>query len=389
MMVGRSISNPESKSPRRAGWSRRAFLANSLAGTAAVFAAGGSPLVRSAPGAQQTRIAGASKVKLGYDNFAVRALGWKAEQLIEYGQTLKIDSLFISDLDSLGGLETPRLAAIRQRAARAGMQLHVGTWSICPTSKSFRDKWGSAEEHLRLGIRVAKDLGSPVLRVILGNGEDRTTPGGIQARIVDTVQVCRACRAVAIDAGVKIAVENHAGDLQARELVQLIQQAGEDYVGANLDSGNATWTLEDPLTNLELLGPHVLTTSLRDSAVWESEQGATVQWTAMGDGNVDLQTYFRRFVELCPGVPVHIETISGFNREIPYLKPDYWAGFPDARASEFARYLALAKTGKPRTAWVAPPDKDRKVAEQEYQKSEVERSLNYCRETLGFGAKTM
>ena len=47
-------------------------------------------------------------------------------------------------------------------------------------------------------------------------------------------------RSRALDAGVKIAIENHAGDMQSWELVQLIESAGKDYVGANLDMGNAT-----------------------------------------------------------------------------------------------------------------------------------------------------
>jgi hypothetical protein len=191
-----------------------------------------------------------------------------------------------------------------------------------------------------------------------------------------------------MDLGVKIAVENHAGDMQAWELVTLIEAAGKDYVGANMDSGNATWTMEDPLASLETLAPYVLTTSLRDSAVWESSQGATVQWTAMGDGTIDLKAYFRRFVELCPGVPVHIETISGFNREIPYLKEDFWKVWPKARAGDLARFVALAKKGKSRDTWKAPEGQDRKTAEQAYQRSEIERSLQYCKETLGLGLKT-
>ena len=185
----------------------------------------------------------------------------------------------------------------------------------------------------------------------------------------------------------KIAVENHAGDMQAWELVNLIEAAGKEFVGANLDSGNATWTLEEPLANLEVLGPYALTTSLRDSAVWESDNGATIQWTAMGEGTVDLKESFDRFVELCPDVPVHIETISGFNREIPYLKPEFWSAFPKARASDFARFLALARKGKPRAPWKAPEGQDRKLAEQEYQKGEIERSLSYGKQLLGLGMK--
>jgi sugar phosphate isomerase/epimerase len=329
------------------------------------------------------------KIKLGIDNFAVRAMGWKAPALIDYAETLRVDSLFITDLDAFEKLDDPHyLADLKSRAADKGLQIQVGTWSICPTSNTFKKNWGSAEEHLRQSIAVAKGVGSPVIRVVLGNGQDRLSPGGIEARIADTVKVLKACKSVAVDSGVKIAMENHAGDMQAWELVELIEAAGKDFVGANMDSGNAVWTLEDPLANLETLAPYVLTTSLRDSAIWESENGATVQWTAMGDGTTDLKTYFARFAQLCPHAPVHIETISGFNRELPYLKADFWKAFPKAKAADFARFLALAKKGKPRDAWSPPAGVDRKQAEQAYQKEDLERSIMYCKEKLGLGVRT-
>ena len=349
---------------------RRDFLKTASATAAAAALAG-----RSVLGAE-----GAGKIKLGIDNFAVRAMKWKADALIDYAASLNTNSLFITDLYAFESFEEPYLRGLKEKAAEKGLQIQVGTWSICPTSRTFNDHWGSAEEHLALGIRVAKAVGSPVIRVILGNMDDRKTPGGIEARIEDTVKVCKALKSRAQDAGVKIAVENHAGDMQARELVQLIEAAGRDFVGANMDSGNAVWTLENPMSNLEILGPYALTTSLRDSAIWESPKGATVQWTAMGDGLVDWKAYFKRFAELCPNVPVHIETISGFNREFPYLQEDFWSTFPKMRAADFTRFLALAKQGKPREPWKAPEGMPRNEAEQEYQKAEIEKSIRYCRD---------
>jgi len=364
---------------RRINFNRRTFLKAGATAAAAATLTG----VRT----HSAAVAGDRKIKLGLDNFAVRAMRWKADALIDYAVQLKTDSLFITDLDAFESFEDGYLRGLRQKAADQGLQIQLGSWSICPTSKRFRKNWGTAEEHLGLGIRMAKALGSPVFRVVLGDQEDRRSPGGIEARIEDTVAVCKALRSRAIDAGVKIAIENHAGDLQSRELVQLIEAAGRDYVGANMDSGNAVWTLEDPITSLEILGPYALTTSLRDSAVWESEKGAVVQWTAMGDGTVDLKAYFRRFAELCPGVPVHIETISGFNREFPYLQPGYWDLFPKMSAADFARFLALAKQGRPRDTWRAPQGVPREKAEQDYQKSEIEKSIRYCKDVLGLGLK--
>ena len=361
--------------------SRREFMRTlALAG---VGVAAGFP----APGQISTPNSPKRQLKLGYDNFALRAFGWKAVEHIDYAAALRLDSLFLTDLQVFENLEEKYLKDLRTKAHDHGLQIQVGTWSICPSSKAFRNNYGTAEEHLALGIRVAKALGSPVIRVVLGGGEDRKSEGGIEARIRDTVKVCRALRSQAIDAGVKIAVENHAGDMQAWELVTLIEEAGKDYVGANIDSGNAAWTLEDPLSNLEILGPYVVSSSLRDAAIWESANGAKVQWTAMGDGIIDFKTYFQRFAELCPGAPVHIETISGFPRDVPYLKDEFWRAFPNARAREFARFVALAKRGKAIEPFKVPEGKDRKEAEKEYQQAELERSLKYCREVLGLGLK--
>ena len=323
------------------------------------------------------------RLRLGFDNFSVRAMNWKAPALLDYAASLKLDSILISDLDVYESFEDKYLKDIGAKARDLGILLHAGTWSICPTSKFFKDKWGTAEEHLALGIRVAKALGSPVLRCVLGMGEDRKTEGGIESRMADTVKVCKACKNRAIDAGVKIAIENHAGDMQAWELVSLIEQAGKDYVGATLDSGNATWTMEEPLASLETLAPYTLSTGIRDSMIWQFEDGAKVQWTAMGEGLVDWKKYFTRFAELCPNVPVNLEIISGFAKPITYLRKDFWTVWPKAKARDLAAFEAMARRGKAIESHKSPNHE----AEQEYQKAELERSLRYCKTELGLGLR--
>jgi sugar phosphate isomerase/epimerase len=156
-------------------------------------------------------------------------------------------------------------------------------------------------------------------------------------------------------------------------------------VGANFDSGNAVWTLEDPVQALENVGEYVLTTSLRDSAVWESENGVTVAWTAMGEGNTDLKTFFKRYAELCPQAAVNIETISGFNREFKLHDEGFWKEWPKGKPEGYEKFLALAKTGTPRKPFQAPEGVDRKQAEQDFQRGDIERSIAYCKKELGLG----
>src|SRR5438105_14575268 len=101
----------------------------------------------------------------------------------------------------------------------------------------------------------------------------------------------------------------------------------------------------------------------------------------MGDGLVDWKRYFEKFAAVCPNTPVNLEIISGGNRLIPYLRNDFWNVWPKAKAADFAKFLALAKRGRKLESHKSPDGK----AEQEYQKSELERSLKYCKETLGLG----
>jgi sugar phosphate isomerase/epimerase len=306
--------------------------------------------------------------------------------LIRYAASLNVDVLLLSDLDVYESLDADYLKRIRAQAEDAGIELQVGTGSLCPTSKSYNpDKWGAAVDHARLLLRTAQALGSPVARCYLGSRRDRAGEGGIYRHIDAMVEVLRAVQTQAENTEVKIAVENHAGDMQAWELVELIEAAGKHFVGATMDPGNAAWTLEDPMVNLEVLGPYVLTTGIRDSMVWETDQGASAMWTNMGKGQTDWKSYVQRFRELCPSDSFVLEIISyKWGREMKYLEPDFWDVFPHAKASEFARFVALAKRGHQ-----AEPPPNRPIdSEQAKQKFDLEQSLAYCRNTLGIGQKS-
>jgi sugar phosphate isomerase/epimerase len=367
-------------SEQTSDWSRRGFLASLAAWGAAHLA---SPVRGFGAAPEQ-------KTKLGFDNFSIRAFDWKAPQLIEYAASQKVDALLLSDLEVYESLEEDYLKKVRAQADEAGIELHAGTGSICPTSKSYHEqKWGKAEDHARLLIRTAKRLGTSVARCYLGSRRDRDGEGGIDRHIEEMLKVLKAVQSEAEDANVKIAIENHAGDMQAWELAELIEAAGKQFVGATIDPGNAAWTLEDPLVNLEILGPYVLTTGIRDTAVWESDSGARCMWANMGQGVVDWPAYVKRFEELCPGVPFVLEIISyKWSTELQYLKPEFWSRFPKARAREFARFVALAKRGK---EYELPPGRPTgnksPELEQAQQKFDLEESLRYCRQVLGLGRK--
>ncbi len=329
-----------------------------------------------------------AKMKLGFDNFSIRAFGWNASQLIDYAIAQKVDVLLMSDLLVYESFDEKYLKSLKAKADAGGLQLQAGTGSINPGSKTFDAKrWKSGEEHILQTIKVAQALGSPVARCYQGNAEDRKSPGGIEARISEMIKICQNVRSQAQDANVKIAIENHAGDMQAWELVTLIEGAGPDFVGTTLDSGNATWTLEDPMENLRILGKYAVTTGMRDSTVWENEEGAIARWTAIGDGVVNWKEYVKEFQRLAPNCAFVLEIISEFQKPLLYYRDDFWPPYSNVRPREFAKYVKLARSGKERPAYVMPKGEAGKSELQAYQKSELEKSLRYCKEVLGIGLK--
>jgi sugar phosphate isomerase/epimerase len=167
--------------------------------------------------------------------------------------------------------------------------------------------------------------------------------------------------------------------MQARELRSLIEAAGKEFVGACIDSGNPLWTIEDPHWTLEVLAPYALTSHIRDSAVWRTENGAAVRWVRTGEGNVGIDDWIRKYVELCPGRAVTMEVIVTGAREFPYLKPEFWDGYRNVPAWEFSRFLALAERGKPVPGPPPVPAEQRAAQERE----DLEASIRHVRKVLG------
>jgi sugar phosphate isomerase/epimerase len=365
---------------------RRAFL-QSIPAAAALASA-----KRTLAAAAQRTPASAVPIKLGFDTYSLRAFRWKAPQLVDFAGSLKLDAIQISSLDEYESREPAYLQKIKDQAARYNMALDGGMGCICPSSHSFNKDGPPARERMLEGLRVARAVGAKAMRCFMGSSDDRTGPLPIEAHMENTINVFQSVRSEALDLGVKIAIENHDGDLQAREVKTIIEESGKDFVGSNLDTGNPLWVVEDPFVTLETLAPYVVTTHIRDSALFEHARGAAGQWVVLGDGTVDFVRFMDRFRELCPKSSMQLESITGRPpRMIPYLEPDFWKAFPQASGAEFARFVALVKAGHPYAgAMVVEDVAGPKLAImndalKERQRFDLERSLEYAKKKLNAG----
>jgi sugar phosphate isomerase/epimerase len=321
--------------------------------------------------AAMSAAAAPAPVKLGIDLFSIRSQNWTPFQYLDYCAAQKVQVVHFSEVRFIGGLAPDNLKRVRDYARPLGIELEIGMKSICPTSKMFEPKEGTAEEQLARMIEAAQIVGSKIVRCVLGSSDDRKD-GAIERHIESMVAVLRNSRQRALDANIKIAIENHAGDMQARELKSLIEAAGKDFTGVCLDSGNPLWTLEDPHLTLDTLHPYVLTSHVRDSAVWNVDEGAAVAWTRMGEGNVGIDDYVRKYAQLCPGRALSMETIVTGPRIFPYKDPKFWDAYRKDPAWEFTRFLKIAERGRPY----------QKLPGQ-HEREDLEASLAYTRKALG------
>jgi sugar phosphate isomerase/epimerase len=317
-------------------------------------------------------------VKFGIDLFSIRSQGWTPFEYLDYCARWNAGVVHFSEPRFLGNLEESHLKAVRAHAGKLGIELEIGMRSICPSSKTFDRTEGTAEEQLTRMIRAARVIGSKIVRAVLGSMADRTGLVPIEGHIENTLRVLRAVRAHALDDGIKIAVENHAGDMQARELKMLIEEAGTDFVGACVDSGNALWTLEDPHLTLDVLHPYILTSHVRDSAIWRVPEGVAVKWVRMGEGNIGIPEYVEKFQKLCPGRALSLEIIVTQPRIFKCLDPEFWEGYRGVRAWEFARFLALAEAGHPHEGLPPPP---KELAAQR-EREDLESSIRFTQKLL-------
>jgi len=329
-------------------------------------------------------------IRLGFDSYSIRDLRWKDIQLLDYAAGLKLDTVQLSGLGDYESLEPAHLAKVKDHAARVGVAIDAGIGCICPLSSGWNSREGNPTDYLLKGLRVAKAVGAHSMRCYQGANADRPN---LERCMEATIQALRSVRSQALDLGIRIAIENHSGDMQAREVKTLIEGAGKDFVGSCLDSGNPMWVVEDPLVTLEALAPYVVTTHIRDSAVCEHPRGAAAQWVALGEGSVNFHRFVELYRKLCPHAAMQLEIITGRPPTVlPYLEPDFWKALRDTPASEFARFVELAKNGHPYLGpmVIGGPGEQSpvlKAALQEQQRTDLERSLEYAQKVLGVGVR--
>lgn len=215
-------------------------------------------------------------MRLGLSSYAyvwaVGVPGWPVprpltvDDLLEKAVRLRTPVLQIADNLPLHELSDAELRGFACRARARGVQLEAGTRGIRP-------------EALRPYVRIAAELGSPILRTLIieATGEDEAA-----ALLREIVPDLKA-------AGVKLAIENH--DLfKAAALRRIVERAGSEWIGICLDTANSLGCGEGIEQVLATLAPLVINLHVKDFTARRlpHNKGFIIEGCPAGRGLLDI-----------------------------------------------------------------------------------------------------
>jgi sugar phosphate isomerase/epimerase len=350
---------------------RREFLATSIA--------------LAAPALSATR-----QWKLGFNTYCLRFERWNDRQLFDFAIKQKLDAIFLQDSLDPAVMDPKHWADVKAWAQEAKLHLETGGISFLPKTP---EAYPQVLANMRKNIDRAKGMGSPIVRTLLAGDRYQMPPGPVEQHLVTAHKMLTDLRSYAMDAGVRIAIENHK-DINAWQTRELIIAAGRDFVGSYLDTGNPVFVAEDPMTTVEELGPLAVCFHLRDSVVYEVPEGIAVQWVPLGEGTVDFKAIVAKAAEVMPEVYIYCKPITARPPVvIPIYNDEFFTKwFPHHRSRDLERFVRLAKRGKPYDKAQVVEDVDGGRTEfmdalKVQQIEHMERSLNYCRKTLDLGVR--
>jgi sugar phosphate isomerase/epimerase len=288
-------------------------------------------------------------MKLGLDSYSTRNSGLDPIGVLGLADELGLQGVLF-ELSPFTSFRDDDLQAIREHAEQKGLYVELGMGSLYhwhPMAEQGRDLLADAGYDMSVSdagvvihhLKVAQQLGSPLLRCVAGNLFTRDEGYDMTALADDAVAILRdACKA-AEDMGMKIALENHA-DFTVREHVSILSRVNSPAFGFTLDCANLAFDLDDPLRLARIMAPYTLTTHFKNYRVVRTANGLALENCSLGDGEIDVAAIAEILAEHDPEVNLNIEIHSQFAPfKLDILDETFFQRHPSPPGDGLAWYL--------------------------------------------------
>ena len=288
-------------------------------------------------------------MKLGLDSYSTRNSGLDPLGVLGLTEELGLGGVLF-ELSPFTSFKHADLDAIRASADDKRLYVELGMGSVFrwhPMAEKGRELLAEAgydtsvpdAEIVIHHLKVAKRLGSPVLRCVAGNLFTRDEGHDMSALADQAVEILKeACRA-AEQIGMKIAMENHA-DFTVRELASIHSRVASPAFGFTLDSANLAFDLDHPLRLARIMAPHTLTTHYKNYRIVRTRNGLALENCPLGEGEIDVVAIAEILAEHHPQVNINIEIHSQFAPfKLDILDDTFFQRHPPPPGDGLAWYL--------------------------------------------------
>jgi len=206
--------------------------------------------------------------------------GMTVYRLLEKAAEFNVHVVQIADNLPLDRYPDHELRNIKNYAEALKIRIEVGARKM-------------TEENLRRYIGTAAFFNSPILRFVIDGEDFEPDLSRVNSVIKKALPLLKAEKII-------LAIENH-DRFKAREFAEIINKAGNEYVGICLDPVNSMGAGEGLETVMEMLAPYTVNLHVKEFRISRvfHKMGFVIEGAPLGEGMLPLKRIIGRVIPKC------------------------------------------------------------------------------------------
>jgi len=179
------------------------------------------------------------------------------QDFVDEAFRLKVDGVSLETC-FLRSLEDDEVQRMKESLDEAGLE-RVLSWGHPDGLEGGKNTRALSE--MKRAVPAARNLGASVMRIVGSSYSFHDEPKVGQVERVS--RMLKESMKICENEGVKLAIENHI-DFTSDEILEILGRVDSDFLGVNLDTGNALRVGEDPVAATRKLVKYTLATHIKD-----------------------------------------------------------------------------------------------------------------------------